>query len=287
VPPTIVPERPVASGPLAARWVWYDLPPQRAGATAYARAELENAGTAAWEPGADGQVSVSYHWLDPLGNPIVWAGLFSPVKEPVPPGGRIETWFSIEAPMPPGRYRLSLDVVSEGRCWFSELGTEPLELEVEVGPRLERRALSVRVSAGNEQFRAQTLAALEAQEEPLVEDDDAEAIAHLVPGCLPERDWSRRLLDAHSEGYAVVGGSVEPRGSMLAKRKAAAVLAPWAPVGGRNPAFGQPLICPSIVREHGASWEDVAGLPALRAPASPWIYDARIRLPVAVDALTL
>jgi hypothetical protein len=143
------------------------------------------------------------------------------------------------------------------------------------------------VSEGREEFRTRTLEALAAQDEPLVEDDEAEAIAHLVPGCLPEPDWSRRLLDAHSEGFAVVGGSVEPRGSMLAKRKAAAVLAPWAPVGGRNPAFGQPLICPSIVREHGASWEDVAGLPALRAPASPWIYDARIRLPVTVDALTL
>lgn len=286
MPPTIVPERPVARGPLVARWLWYDLPALRAGATAYARAELENAGTAAWEPGSDGQVSVSYHWLDPLGNPIVWAGIFSPVREPVAPGARVETWFSVEAPMPPGAYRLSLDLVSEGRCWFSELGNEPLKLEVEVGPRLERRALAVRIGGGRDELRPHTLEALAAQEEPIVEDDEAEAIAHLIPGCLPGPDWSRRLLDAHSEGFACVGGSIEPRGGLFQRRRAAAVLAPWAPVGGRNPAFSQPLLCPSIVREHGASWEFVAGLPALRAPARPWIHDARIRLPVTVDALT-
>ncbi len=41
-----------------------------------ARLELENAGTAAWRsrPGRD--IHLSYHWLDPLGNPIVWAGAF-------------------------------------------------------------------------------------------------------------------------------------------------------------------------------------------------------------------
>jgi hypothetical protein len=287
VPPTIVPARPVASGPLAARWLWYDLPPLRAGATVHARAELENAGSATWEPEGDGHVSVSYHWLDPLGNPIVWGGIFSPVRERVLPGARTEAWFAVAAPMPPGRYRLSLDLVSEGRSWFSDLGNSPLVLYAEVAPRLVRRALAVRVSDGNQELLPRTLEALEAQEEPLVEDDEAEAFAHLVPGCLPAPDWSRRLLDAHSEGFAYVGGSVEPVGGLRARRKASAALAPWAPTGGRNPAFPHPLLCPSIVREHGASWEDVAGLPALRSPARPWIYDARLRLPVLVEALEL
>jgi hypothetical protein len=287
VPPTIVPPRPVAGGPLAARWLWYDLPQLRAGATVHARGELENAGSATWEPGGDGQVSVSYHWLDSRGNPIVWAGIFSPVQERVPPGGRVELWFAIDAPMPPGQYRLSLDLVAEGRSWFSELGIEPLELDADVAPRLTRRALAVRISAGREELRPQTLEALSAQEEAPVEDGDAEAIAHLIPGCLPPPDWSRRILDAHSEGFACVAGSIEPTGSLLVRRKAAAALGPWAPEGGRNPGFPHPLLCPSLVVEHGASWKDVAGLPALETPPEPWIYDARIRLPVSVEGLRL
>ena len=143
MPPTIVPERPVASGPLAARWLWYDLPPLRAGETVHGRAELENAGSATWQPEGDGQVSVSYHWLDPLGNAIVWGGIFSPVPSGCRRAAAPSCGSPIQAPRPPGRYRLSLDVVAEGRSWFSDLGNAPLELDAEVAPRIARRALAV------------------------------------------------------------------------------------------------------------------------------------------------
>jgi hypothetical protein len=278
VPPTIVPPRPVASGPLAARWLWYELPRLRAGTTVHGRAELENAGTAAWEPDEETQVSVSYHWLDTRGNPIVWAGIFSPVQQPVAPGERAELWFAVAAPMPPGAYRLSLDVVAEGRCWFSELGNQTLELDVDVTPRLERRALGVSLREGPEALREQTLAALAAQEEPLI-DDEAEAVAYLVPGCLPAPDWSRRVLDAHAEGFAAVGGSIEPAGGPLARRRGGAALAPWAPGGGRKPAFGHPLLCPSVAAGEEPAWsDDIASLPALASPPEPWIYDGRLRM---------
>jgi hypothetical protein len=285
VPPTIVPPRAVATGPLAARWLWYELPPLRAGSTVHGRAELENAGTAPWVPSEEEQVSVSYHWLDPLGNPIVWGGIFSPVQQPVAPGERVELYFAVAAPMPPARYRLSLDVVAEGRCWFSELGNEPLELEVEVAPRIERRALVASVR-GTGPLLERTLAALSAQEEPLLEAEDAEVVAHLRAGCLPLPDWSRRVLDAHADGFAAVGGSIEPVTGSVARRRGPSVLAPWTPGGGRRPAFEHPLLCPSLVVEHEPAWsEDVAGLPALAAPPDPWLYDGRIRMRVLADAL--
>ncbi|MBA3718065.1 MAG: hypothetical protein H0W87_07565 [Actinobacteria bacterium] len=280
MPPTIVPERPAASGPLAARWLWYELPPLRAGETVHGRAELENAGSATWQPQGDGQVSVSYHWLDPLGNPIVWGGIFSPVQQPVPPGGRVELWFAVQAPRPPGRYRLSLDVVAEGRSWFSALGNLPLELDADVAPRIERRALAVDLRSGPEHLRRLTQDALDAQEDPLVPGEDAEAVAHLVPGCRPAADWSRRVLDAHAEGFACVAGSIEPTGSLLARRKASAALRPWAPEGGRKPAFEHPLLCPSLLVGLVPEWSEVAGLPALEAPPEPSLFDARIRLQV-------
>lgn len=278
MPPTIVPERPVASGPLAARWLWYDLPPLRAGETVHGRAELENAGSATWRPEGDGQVSVSYHWLDPLGNAIVWGGIFSPVEKQVPPGERVELWFAIQAPRPPGRYRLSLDVVAEGRSWFSDLGNAPLELDADVAPRIARRALAVDLRPGADGLRELTQAALDDQEERLVPGEEAEAVAHLVPGCRPAPDWSRRVLDAHAEGFACVGGSIEPTGSLLARRKAAAQLAPWAPEGGRKPGFAHPLLCPSLLVGLVPDWSEVAGYPALDDPPAPWIFDARIRV---------
>jgi hypothetical protein len=282
VPLTIVPARPVASGPLAVRWLWYDLPPLRAGETVHGRAELENAGSATWEPEGDGQVSVSYHWLDPLGNAIVWGGIFSPVTERVPPGARTELWFAVQAPRPPGRYRLSLDVVAEGRSWFSDLGNSPLELEPEVAPRIERRALAVDLRPGRDELRQVTQDALDAQTEPLVPGEVAEAVAHLVPGCRPAADWSRRVLDAHAEGFACVAGSIEPTGSLFARRKAAATLAPWAPEGGRKPAFAHPLLCPSLLVGLVPEWGECEGLPALKKPPEPWVFDARIRVRVPV-----
>ena len=281
MPPTIVPERPVASGPLAARWLWYDLPRLRAGETVHGRAELENAGSATWEPEGDGQVSVSYHWLDPLGNPIVWGGIFSPVTERVPPGARTELWFAVQAPRPPGRYRLSVDVVAEGRSWFSDLGNAPLELEPDVAPRIERRALAVDLRPGREELWQLTQDALDAQTEPLVLGEEAEAVAHLVPGCRPAPDWAGRVLDAHAEGFACIGGSIEPTGSLLARRKAAATFAPWAPEGGRKPGFEHPLLCPSLLVGLVPKWSEHEGLPALLEPPEPWLFDARIRVVVS------
>ena len=114
------------------------------------------------------------------------------------------------------------------------------------------------------------------QEEPLVPEEEAEAVAYLAPGVTAAPDWSRRILDAHEEGFAAVGGSVAVESGFL--RRAPAALAPYAPGGGRNPAFEHPLVCPSVVRELEPSWaEPVEGLPALQPPAEePWLYDGRI-----------
>jgi hypothetical protein len=283
VPPTLVPPQPLVGGPLAARWLWHELPDFRAGVIRAGRAEIENAGSAVWRPDGEGRICVSYHWLDPLGNPIVWAGFFSPIPREVAPGEKVELEIGLSAPIPPGRYRLSLDLVSDGRCWFAELGNRPLELEVEVGPRITARTLAADIRPGPAELEARTAAALRAQEEPLAASrQEAEAVAYLAPGCMPAPDWSRRVLDAHEEGYAAVGGSIEPAGGLRERRRLARELEPWAPGSGRKPAFEYPLVCPSVVAALDPAWdEDVAGLPALRPPREPWLYDGRIRLKLA------
>jgi hypothetical protein len=251
-------EHRVPAGPLAVRWLAYELELPRAGALGRARIVLENAGAAPWRG-----VRLSYHWLDGLGNPIVWDGLRAELPD-LEPGASAEAEAPVRAPMPPGLYRLAFDLVLEQRFWLAELGNEPLETEVEVAPRIARALAAVGADVGG-------------QDERLVPLDEAEAVAYLAPGCVPAPDWSRRVLDAHQEGYAAVGGSI------AAGRRSE--LAAWKPGAGRKPFFPHPLLCPSLVRGLGAPTAELEGLPALDPPADePWLFDGRIEIQLIATA---
>jgi hypothetical protein len=252
--------------PLVAHWLGCTPGEARAGALGTAVVEVENAGAVTWRSGRLEGIQLSYHWLDELGNPIVWDGVRTPLPHPVAPGERLRAELAVRAPIPPGRYRLAFDLVDELRSWFGQLGNATLELEHEVRPRIERRLGA----------RGGDPAALDAQEEPLVPEDEAEAIAVLGPRAVPAPDWSRRVLDAHQQGYAVVGGAIEV--PLRFARGRLRELDPWRPGGGRVPGFAHALLCPSLVRGIEGEWvEEVAGLPALRPPAGePSLFDASI-----------
>jgi len=260
-------EHPVSAGPLAVRWLGYELPELRAGTTGTARLRLQNAGSATWRARAPTSVLASYHWLDSRGNPIVWDGLRTPLKRPIAPGETAELELAVGIPQPPGRYRLAFDFLEEFRFWWGDVGVTPLELDVEVRPRIDARRLGVAIGGGGADER--TAAALAAQEEPLVAHEPA-AVAHLVAGTIPAPDWSRRLLDAHAEGYAAVGGSIA---------SSERALRPWAPGGGRNPSFPYPLLLPSLLA--GIEPVEHAGLPAYEPHDETWVFDGRIRLQLA------
>ena len=66
---------------------------------------------------------------------------------------------------------------------------------------------------------------------------------------------------------AAVGGSIEARDRSLR---------PWAPGGGRNPAFSHPLLLPSLLT--GLQPGEQEGLPAYVPDGEPAIFDGRIRL---------
>jgi hypothetical protein len=231
-------EHAVPVGPLAVRWLAYEIDEPRAGLAGRARLRLENAGSAAWRSRGKEGVQLAYHWLDTLGNPIVWDGTRTPFPRQVEPDETVEVVVPVLAPRPPGSYRLAFDLVEELRFWFQEVGSAPLDLAVDVRPRIGERRLGV-VWHGDSDAEAE--AALAAQDEPLVT-EGAVALAHLVAGALPASDWSRLLLDAHAEGWAAVGGAVAPEGRSERRR-----LASWAPGGGRNPRFAEPLLFPSLL----------------------------------------
>lgn len=110
------------------RWHAYELDSVQAGALSRAKVVVENAGTVAWR-----DLSISYHWLDDRGNPIVWDGLRHAVE--ADPGERIESRLDVRGPIPPGRYRLAFDLVDEDRFWLAELGNFTPDVEVDVAPR--------------------------------------------------------------------------------------------------------------------------------------------------------
>jgi len=255
-------EHPVTAGPLAPRWLAWSLESPRAGVTSVARVSLENAGTATWRShGADG-VRASFHWLDPLGNPIVWDGPRTALPHVVAPGEQVELELAVTAPRPPGAYRLAFDLVEEHRFWFAEVGATPLEIAVDVAPRIAERTLAVRIHGAPDPA---TTAALAVQEEPIVEDEaDVAAVAHLVSGAVPPPGWSRLLLDAHVEGWAAVGTAVTPSGR---DRE----LDPWRGGGGRNPRFDRPLLLPSLLE--GIEPSELLGLPAY--DGSEGLFDGR------------
>src|SRR5919204_6875099 len=163
----------MASGPLVARWRLLEEEAVEAGALHQAIVEVENAGSAPWRTrGPDEGLFLAYHWLDDRGNPIVWDGYRTPLERTVQPGETIRQALLLRGPIPPGRYRLALDLVEEHRFWLAELGNTPFERVVDVLPRNASRAR-----------------------------------AYLPDGAAPAADWHARVRALHEEGYSAVGGA--------------------------------------------------------------------------------
>lgn len=228
------------SGPLVARWRALEHAPVEAGARQLAVVEVENAGSAVWRTrGEEDGLFIAYHWLDERGNAIVWDGERTPLERPVEPGETARQAIALRGPIPPGRYRLAVDLVEEHRFWLAELGNAPLEREIDVARR-----------------------------------DASGARAFLPAGIEAPSEWLTHAAALHAEGYAAVGGAVDAGRGLL--RRPAAELEPYAPGGGRHPRFPHPLVCPSLLPPLEPN-DEVAGLPAYRPDGGePWMFDGRL-----------
>lgn len=54
----------------------------------------------------------------------------TPLSQDVKPGEQLQLEMMLTLPDKPGEYRVLLDMVNEGVCWFSEKGSQPLTLEL-------------------------------------------------------------------------------------------------------------------------------------------------------------
>lgn len=159
-------------GPLVPLWRAVEHGTVEAGALHEVTVEVENAGSAPWRTrGAEDGLFLSYHWLDERGNPIVWDGRRTPLERAVEPGETLRQAVAVRGPIPPGPYRLAIDLVEEHRFWVAELGAEPWEDAVTVEPR--------------------------------------DASGARVFGADPDDAWRAAAAALHAEGYAAVGGAID------------------------------------------------------------------------------
>ena len=194
------------------RTAWHSLR-RRLPAPAPEAGALARSGRASRTPGSvawrDG-VHLSYHWLDSRDNPIVWDGVRTPPPQ-LAPGERATVELAVRAPIPPGPYRLALDARRRAP-------------RVVLGARQRDAARSTSWSASRTGEPSATLP-------PWVEATPAWDGAHARRARRGLR--GRRRLDRLGRRPAVAGARAH---SSRTRRAPAA-----------SPAFGAPLLCPSVL----------------------------------------
>lgn len=97
---------------------------------------VHNRGWRTWSSAAAHPIMLSYHWLDANSEMAILDGRRTPLAGRIEAGDIRRSALSVDAPANPGHYRLAIDLVEEGVCWFSEAGSPWLEMPVRVQKRV-------------------------------------------------------------------------------------------------------------------------------------------------------
>lgn len=94
------------------------------------RVKLQNPGPLPWtfRPHTVAGMHLGYEVFDE-NNKLVQQGRAGMLHRDVPPGETIDLIVTLRPLAQPGRYRLRLDMIEEGHCWFQQAGAEPHEEE--------------------------------------------------------------------------------------------------------------------------------------------------------------
>lgn len=106
----------------------------RAGERFSLAVKLKNVSPIAWEAFERSGLTIGNHWLSENGSMLAWADGCIPLERSMQPGERAYMALEIVAPNAPGKYRLEVDLVEEGICWFGDLALAPLQIPVDVSP---------------------------------------------------------------------------------------------------------------------------------------------------------
>lgn len=94
--------------------------------------EVTNRGWQTWTSDGPSPIFLSSHVEDERRRPVIGDGPRTPWPRAVGPGERCGVNLSVQAPSQPGRYRVLVDGVHEGRTWFSQAGVPPMVVEIVV-----------------------------------------------------------------------------------------------------------------------------------------------------------
>jgi SAM-dependent methyltransferase len=78
---------------------------------------------------------VSYRWLDAHGATAVRDGLRTALTKAVGPGEQCGSELRILSPARPGKYILAIDLVQEGKTWYSDAGNPSLRIRIRVNKK--------------------------------------------------------------------------------------------------------------------------------------------------------
>jgi len=93
---------------------------------------VSNTGTVAWSAAGATPVHLSYHWLGPTGQVVVWDGLRTNLPADIAPGQAAVVAVSVASPPTTGPYTLRMDLVQEAVTWFSSQGVTPRDFAISV-----------------------------------------------------------------------------------------------------------------------------------------------------------
>ena len=241
-------EHPVPAGPLAVRWLGYELPEFRAGAEAIAEVVLAERRhrDLALARRARRQALLPLarrpRQRDRLGRPARRFGA------PSRPGDEVEVELRVRAPQPPGRYRLAFDLVEELRFWFAEVGSHAARAGRR-GAAADRRA-AARRRRPRRRGRARR---------PRRSRRRRSRSSRRTPSRSRTSSPARSRRPTGRAGSSTRTPRATPPSAARSRRRERA-LRPWAPGGGRNPAFSHPLLLPSLLA--GLEPGEHEGLPA-------------------------
>jgi hypothetical protein len=102
--------------------------------------KLKNSSPVAWDPFERSGLMLGNHWLSDDGGMLIWSDGRSPLTRRLEPGARAYMTLDVVAPHAPGNYLLEIDLVEEGICWFADLALAPLQIPVQVLPRVDEQA---------------------------------------------------------------------------------------------------------------------------------------------------
>jgi hypothetical protein len=95
--------------------------------------DVTNCSDSTWTQSALYPLNVGNHWINAHNGEVV---VHDDGRGRLPgrlyPGEETRLSFLAQVPTRSGRYRLQLDVVQEGVCWFNDVGSTPFETSVDV-----------------------------------------------------------------------------------------------------------------------------------------------------------